>query len=102
MQKFCKGEANLAGQHLGFCSRGGKIAVFAYQGGGGGGGKRYMLYNTIYIVKFQGGANIQQERENAPPLNETLLGVFKKRGGAGAQLQAASEGALEDNVKLVW
>ena len=53
-----------AGLHLGFFSRGGKIAVFAYQGG-----KRYMLYITIYIVKFQGGANIQQEGgANDPPL----------------------------------
>ena len=41
----------MPGQHLGFCSRGGKIAVFAYGGGGGGGGgKRYMLYNIIYTV----------------------------------------------------
>ena len=36
-----------AGLHLGFFSRGGKIAVFAYHGGGGR--KRYMLYITIYI-----------------------------------------------------
>ena len=55
-----------SGLHLGFCSRGGKIAVSAYQGGGG---KRYMLYITIYIVKSQGGGG-----ENAPcaPLNATL------------------------------
>ena len=36
----------ITGLHLGFCSRGGKIVVSAYQGGGG---KRYMLYITIYI-----------------------------------------------------
>ena len=27
------------------------------------------------------------------------LGIFKKEGAQGAQLQAASEGVLEDNVK---
>ena len=55
----------MAGQHLGFCSRWGKIAVFAYQGGQA----LHAVQYNIYIVKFQGGggANIQQGWANAPP-----------------------------------
>ena len=60
------------GKHLGFCSRGGKIAVFAYQGGQA----LHAVQYNIYIVKFQGGANIQQGGANTPPrppLNEPLI-----------------------------
>ena len=39
----------------------------------GGGGKRYMLYNTICRVKFQGGQTSNKGGANAPPLNETLF-----------------------------
>ena len=57
------------GQHLGFCSRGGKIAVFAYQGGQA----LHAVQYNIYIVKFQGGKHPARGGEcPRPPLNETL------------------------------
>ena len=40
-----------SGLHLGFCSRGGKIAVFAFQVGQA----LHAVHYNIYIVKFQGG-----------------------------------------------
>ena len=57
----------MAGLHLGFCSRRGKIAVSAYQGGQA----LHAVHYNIYIVKFQGGAQNPQGGGggggNAPP-----------------------------------
>ena len=62
---------SMSGQDLGFCSRGGKIAVFAYQGGQA----LHAVQYNIYIVKFQGGGGKHPARGGRmppPPLNETL------------------------------
>ena len=59
VSKMCKE----SGQHLGFCSRGGKIVVFAYQGGQA---LHDVQYN-IYIVKFQGGQTSSKGGGECPP-----------------------------------
>ena len=62
----------MAGQHLGFCSRGGKIAVFKYQGGQALHAIQYNIYSKI---SRGGGANAP------PPHNETLCGETSSRCG---------------------
>ena len=52
-----------SGQHLGFCSRGGKIAVFAYQGGQALHAVQYNIYSKI----SRGGKHPARGGANAPP-----------------------------------